>query len=261
MERTCARAVAIGLPSIAFTEHADYTSWPVANALPDSDDIPNALADADGVFTPPELDVDGYLESIERCRGKFPELHILSGLELGEPHWHSAAASKLVQTGRFDRLLGSLHCLPSGQEFFDIADVYRQLPATDVVREYLAEVPDLIEGFAEFSVLAHIDYPLRSWPQEAEPFDPEAFECEFRQALRVLAASGRALEINTDGKLRPQIVKWWHDEGGAAVSFGSDAHEPDRVANQFREASAMAEASGFRPGHDPYGLWTRTRAL
>ena len=27
MERTCARAVRIGLPAIAFTEHADYTPW------------------------------------------------------------------------------------------------------------------------------------------------------------------------------------------------------------------------------------------
>src|SRR6266446_5733836 len=29
MERTCARAVAMGLPAVAFTEHADYTPWVV----------------------------------------------------------------------------------------------------------------------------------------------------------------------------------------------------------------------------------------
>ena len=27
MERSCARAVELGLPSIAFTEHADFTRW------------------------------------------------------------------------------------------------------------------------------------------------------------------------------------------------------------------------------------------
>ena len=30
MERSCARAVALGLPSIAFTEHADFTGWLIA---------------------------------------------------------------------------------------------------------------------------------------------------------------------------------------------------------------------------------------
>ena len=27
MELTCARAVDLGLPAVAFTEHADYTTW------------------------------------------------------------------------------------------------------------------------------------------------------------------------------------------------------------------------------------------
>ena len=27
MEATCARAVEIGLPSLSFTEHADFTNW------------------------------------------------------------------------------------------------------------------------------------------------------------------------------------------------------------------------------------------
>jgi histidinol-phosphatase (PHP family) len=28
MERTCARAVELGLPAVAFTEHLDRTAWP-----------------------------------------------------------------------------------------------------------------------------------------------------------------------------------------------------------------------------------------
>lgn len=34
---------------------------------------------------------------------------------------------------------------------------------------------------------------------DAGPFDPNVFEDEFRYALRVLADSGRALEVNTRG--------------------------------------------------------------
>jgi histidinol-phosphatase (PHP family) len=46
--------------------------------------------------------------------------------------------------------------------------------------------------------------------------------------------------------------------GGTAVAFGSDAHEPDRVADGFAAAAAVAEANGFRPAADPLALWTRS---
>ena len=233
MEQTCARAVAIGLPAVAFTDHADY------------------ITDA------PELDLDGYLERLQRCRDKFPDLQILSGVELGEPHWHFAAAATLLEAGQFDRVLGSLHGLPLGQEIAEMPTLYEQRPAADVVRAYLAEIPRLIEGFDGFSVLAHLDYPLRYWPSEAGPFDPGAFQEELRDVLRILAGTGRVLEINTSRALSPEITRWWYEEGGTAVSFGSDAHDPASIAHRFTEAAAMAEAIGFRPGRHLCDYWPR----
>lgn len=241
MYRTCARAAAVGLPAIAFTEHADYTTWTAI----------------EGLLTPPELDVEGYLECIQQCRERFPDLRIMSGVELGEPHWHKTAVAALLGAGKFDRVLGSLHCLAFGQQIWETANLYQSRAAADVVRDYLAEVPRLVDDSDAFSVLAHIDYPLRNWPKEAGSFDPDAFQEEFRYALRVLADSDRALEINTEGPLYAHIVRWWRDEGGMAVTFGSDAHEPDDLARQFRDAAAMAEACGFRPGSGPFDPWPR----
>jgi len=258
MERTCARAVALGLPAVAFTEHADYTTWAVLDRGPHADDHLAAAAGPAGLITPPELDLDGYLECVAGCRDRFGGLRIISGVELGEPHWHAGAVAALLGAAGFDRVLGSLHCLPSGQRFLEMPGLYQQLPAARVVRDYLAEIPRLIQGCAAFSVLAHIDYPLRYWPPAAGRFDPAAFQEEFRHALRVLAASGRVLEVNTEGALYPQITRWWREEGGTAVTFGSDAHEPDMLARQFRDAAAMAEACGFRPGADPCDPWPRS---
>jgi histidinol phosphatase-like PHP family hydrolase len=102
------------------------------------------------------------------------------------------------------------------------------------------------------------DAPLRYWPHEAGTFDPSTFQEEFRHALHVLADSGRALEINTTGPLHPEIATWWHEEGGTAVTFGSDAHEPAGIAHRFTEAAAMVEASGFQPGRHPHDYWRRT---
>jgi histidinol-phosphatase (PHP family) len=55
------------------------------------------------------------------------------------------------------------------------------------------------------------------------------------------------------------VVRWWHEAGGDAVSFGSDAHEPAELGRRFAEAAGLAEACGFRPGRDPHDLWPRVR--
>jgi histidinol-phosphatase (PHP family) len=256
MERSCARALELGLPAIAFTEHLDHTVWRIALTGPYVIDHLTALADTDGQLTPPAFDAAGYLETIEHCRRRFPQLRIFSGLELGEPHRHADQIAQVLATGRFDRLLGSLHTLPDQGTFAEPWGIYPHRDPYEVVRDYLAGVAAMVSTSETFAVLAHIDYPVRSWPTEAAgPFDPVAFEDEFRHALRLTAQSGRALEVNTRLPLHPTVLTWWHAEGGDAITFGSDAHLPDLVGHGFREAAQMAEAHGFRPGKNPYDLW------
>jgi histidinol-phosphatase (PHP family) len=255
MERSCARAVRLGLPAVAFTEHLDHTVWNVALDALDGNDHLASLATADGRLVPPEFDAAGYLAAVERCRDRFPGLRILSGVEVGEPHRHAGAVAVVLGAGRFDRVLGSLHCLPDGDGFAEPPGLYRHRDPAGVVREYLAEVARLVAGSGPFSVLAHVDYPVRSWPGRAGPFEVAAFEEEFRHALRATAGSGRALELNTAGPMHPELLRWWREEGGAAVTFGSDAHAPGAVARRFREAAAQAEAHGFRAGRHPFDVW------
>lgn len=69
-----------------------------------------------------------------------------------------------------------------------------------------------------------------------------------------LAQAGRVLEMNTR-RLWPWIPQWWSEEGGRAVTFGSDAHVPGALADNFPEAVAMVEHFGFRPGRRPEDFW------
>ena len=79
----------------------------------------------------------------------------------------------------------------------------------------------------------------------------KAYEEEYRAVFRALAATGRALEVNTTSPLASvDQVRWFHEEGGEAVSFGSDAHRPAAVGQQFDLAVDVVEAAGFRPGRD-----------
>ena len=271
MLRTCERAVELGLPSVAFTEHVDVTSWRVMPGA--HDDLPDEWATyVDGdVFTPPPLDLEGYLACVADCRERFPDLRIRSGAELSEPHWYADAMGGFLARSGVDRVLASLHSSPSGDRatntdgvehvHVELSAVYDVEPPEVVVRDYLSEVVRLIEGFDGFEVLAHIDYPLRYWPHGTTPFRPERFEEEFRRALSTLAQHDRVLELNTKLPMQPQIVRWWYDCGGQALSFGSDAHEPGILARGFADAAAVAEAAGFRPGRDPWDFWVRARHL
>jgi histidinol phosphatase-like PHP family hydrolase len=98
------------LRSVAFTDHADFTVWTV---LADGASLPPPLRDhlSGGILTPPELDLDGYQQCLERCRDKFRELKIWSGVELSEPHWHPGRAASLLRRGRFDLVVCGLHSL------------------------------------------------------------------------------------------------------------------------------------------------------
>lgn len=251
------RAVELGLPSIAFTDHADFTRWTIGPGIA-AHMVPAQVAriGPDGMFTPPPLDVGSYLACVQRCRERFPGLRVLSGAELGEPHWHEDQVTSLLEAGLFDRVLGSVHSVVAdGTQMVDL--LVGHLEPADLMRAYLAEALRLASSPAPFEVLAHIDYPVRYWPATADRFDPADFEDEYRAVLGALARSGRALEINTVVPLPAEIARWWHEAGGQAVTFGSDAHDPLAVAEGFSDAAAMAEAAGFRTGRYPHDFWRR----
>ena len=110
-----------------------------------------------------------------------------------------------------------------------------------------------------FNVLAHCDYPRRYWPTaRVGAYLESDFEEEYREVFRALASSGRALEINTRSPLASvTLLRWWWHEGGDAVSFGSDAHQPFRVGGHFDLAVDVVEAAGFRAGRDRTDFWRR----
>lgn len=250
MVRSCEQAIATGLPSVAFTEHLEFTEGGEGDA------IVNVATDHRWWSRIKPLDVAGYTASVEECRQRFPGLRILSGVEAGEPHLFGASAGAIVHEHAFDRVLGSLHAVPYQGRLVSADAIFGRMPDDDAMRYYFAELVALIEGSDLFEVLAHLDFPRRYWPKGAHLYTEAPFEEEYRTALRALASSGRVLEINTKSPLASvDLVRWWHEEGGTAVSFGSDAHQPGRVGDRFKLAVDIVEQAGFRPGRDPYDFW------
>jgi histidinol-phosphatase (PHP family) len=250
MVRSCEQAVAIGLPAIAFTEHLEF------NAGGDGDAIGSVTTDARWWSRIKPLDVTGYLAAVEECRRRFDGLRILAGVEAGEPHLFAVSAGRVVRGHGFDRVLGSLHAVPYKGRLVAADALFGNMPDAEVMRYYFTELLALIEGSDLFQVLAHLDFPRRYWPNGPHLYREDAFEEEYRAVLRALASSERVLEINTKSPLASvDQIRWWREEGGTAVSFGSDAHLPRRVGDRFKLAIDVVEAAGFKAGHDPYDFW------
>jgi histidinol-phosphatase (PHP family) len=252
MVESCRRAVEVGLPAVAFTEHVDFTVWGNGdNPLPGRPQI------AGRPWVKP-LDVAGYQASLERCREMFPQLRIVAGIEAGEPHHFAGSVAAVLRTGAFDRVLGSLHSIVDQGRLIGVERLLGSAPADELMRRYFAELLELVKGSDVFQVLAHCDYPRRHWPRAAGDYRETDFEEEYRTVFRALASSGRALELNTRSPLASStLISWWHQEGGDAVSFGSDAHLPHRVGARFDLAVDIVESAGFRPGGDPFDFWRR----
>ena len=246
MERSCERAIEIGLPALAFTEHADFVTIHKGQH---------------------SVDIHGYLEEIERCRAKFKGLRILSGVELGEPHWFPQETAEVLAAGKLDRVLGSIHCVRLDGDDVDASQFKLRPPDEQAlaITEYFRETLAMVESSQPFEVLAHLDYPKRYWPDGMAPYREEDYEEQLRAVLRAAAKRGCVLEVNTTRgsgdvkKLCPglTVIRWWHDMSGAAVSFGSDAHAPDQIGGGFKLATQIVEAAGFKPAPDPMALWRR----
>jgi histidinol-phosphatase (PHP family) len=133
------------------------------------------------------------------------------------------------------------------------------------ITEYFRETLAMVESSQPFEVLAHLDYPKRYWPDGMASYREEDYEEQLRAVLRAAAKRGCVLEVNTTRgsgdvkKLCPglTVIRWWHEMGGVAVSFGSDAHAPDQIGGGFKLATQIVEAAGFKPAPDPMALWRR----
>jgi histidinol-phosphatase (PHP family) len=242
MEGSCREAVRLGTPAIAFTEHADF------------------VGDAGG------FDVDAYAESVARCRSLFPDLRILAGVELGEPHRFPSEADAVLKMYPFELVLGSCHSIPVGDELVWIGTGETLDPrvADENVRAFFHETLILVERTPVFAALTHLDYPKRYWPHSQLPYSESTFEDEYRAVLGAAAGAGVALEINTNGGSLehgtcpgPVVLEWWREAGGTAVSFGSDAHRAADVLAAFDEVGAVVESAGFRPARHQFGFWLR----
>ena len=182
-------------------------------------------------------------------RGK---LLILNGIELGQPAFDTETADKILSTHDYDMVLGSVHNLRGGEDFYFMENLTLS-EAEKLLDEYFNAIIEMI-NWGNFDVLAHLTYPLRYFYSKSNlDIDLDKFKDKIDEILLLAAKSEKSLEINTAAlrqplnKLSPEvdIVKRFKELGGKYVSVGSDAHYAEHLAADIDMAYNCALEAGF----------------
>lgn len=227
----CRAAVDKGLTALAITDHVEMVDF--------FDDGYDRLS---------TRSCEKAVEARERFRGK---LRVAVGVELGEPIYDLEQTRRLLVTRSYDFILGSMHSLGDGLDFYFYD--YGKTDIAALLDAYFQAVLELVQ-WGGFHSLAHLTYPLRYIPAERRPEDLSPWRDIIDQIFRRMADKGLALEINTSGLRGPigvtspdlPLIRRFRELGGEKVTLGSDAHRPEDVAAGLETAARLAAEAGFR---------------
>jgi histidinol-phosphatase (PHP family) len=223
-------AVARGVTEMACTEHAP---------APEPFDPEHRMALEDFSI---------YRDWVEEAR-QVDGVEVLFGIEADFYEGCEAFLGDWLAAQDFDLVLGSVHYMrydrARGHALTGVLD------GGDVAgswQRYFARIGEMADS-GLYDVASHLDLPKRFAP----PPEEAVVEAAVKPALDRIAAAGMGIEINTSGwghrpaEAYPGLsILGWAQERGIPLSFGSDAHEPQRMGAHFEEAVALARQAGYR---------------
>jgi histidinol-phosphatase (PHP family) len=226
----CVRAaVAAGLPEIGIADHIAATPGP----------------DEHWWVQPAQL--AAYCADVREADDRHSEVRVLLGLEAEYVAGQEAELDALLDAWPFQLVVLGVHEVDGFA--FDDPELRHDARWDDpdaLLTAYYRTVRRAAE-YGRFDILAHLDY-ISLWGHQP---GPSALP-EIDAALDALAASGGALELNTDkisdlaGVMYPSpaILRAAHDRGIPLV-IDSDAHEAEHVGRLWGEGIALAREAGY----------------
>ena len=226
------QAIAVGLSEIGISDH-------ISAVQPSPWKMP----------TIPFTDLDRYIAEVREAAARHDQVTVLLGIEADYAPEHEAQLHAVLDGQPFDYAIGGVHAV-DGFDFDDPA--MRHDPRWDDPDALFIAYYDKVRQaaqFGKFDIIAHLDY-IGLWGHVPGP----TVDASIAAALDAIAASGAAIELNTDRISDPAGVMYPSDKLLLAASerhiplvLGSDAHCAAHVGRLWDEAMVRAARSGF-PG-------------
>jgi histidinol-phosphatase (PHP family) len=226
-----ARAVAIGLTEIGFSEHSpmprdDFDNWRMyAHQL------------------------DEYVAKVRQAQRDFPNLTIRLALEVDYLPGYEDWIRGLAARHPWDYFIGSVHYVSDDWVVDNPHEIskWKNRDPFEVWSAYFERLTQAAEtGF--FEIIGHVDLPKKFGHRP-----PQDCTALYEKFLNAAKKHNCAIELNTAGlrkdcrEIYPsrQILEFAFQKG-VPITFGSDAHAPGEVGMNFAEAIQLARGAGYR---------------
>lgn len=117
---------------------------------------------------------------------------------------------------------------------------------------YLGRVRESLDAPYYYDIVGHIGYVSRNAPYADKKLRYEEYADLYDDILRTIVSKGKILEVNSsargaESEFLPDtdVLRRYFELGGRLVSFGSDAHEPRRIAEKRGLVAAALKEIGF----------------
>ena len=202
------------------------------------------------------VDVNHYLEEIERLRPLFPEIKILAGMEIDYIDKKNGPHSSYVKGYGLDYIIGSIHFIPNQKnEFHDIDGSPERFKNTlqnhfdndlnYIVETFWQQTHDMIEA-GGFDLIGHIDKIALNASFINPGIEQNSHYLQLaNDTINLAINKGLAVEINTKhfkkyGRFFPHQRFWPHIiRAGIPAPINSDAHYAHLVEAGITEAKVV----------------------
>ncbi|WP_179295548.1 histidinol-phosphatase [Bacillus sp. FJAT-45350] len=199
-------------------------------------------------ITMAKSDFPNYVKEVLALKEKYKEqIQVLLGIECDFFEGNMGAYQNQLNNYPFDYIIGSVH-------FVDDISIFKKGRWEGLSNSEKKRTKDtyykIIEQSARcgmFQVLGHID-AMKGFYPEFSAIETEVID----QTLKVIGEKGIAIEINTSGKTKDSGGWYPSDEileralhHHVYVTFGSDAHDPYRVGDEFELVRDRLKQIGF----------------
>ncbi len=249
MEQVVEDAIALGLQEICFTDHVDY-------GIKRDQDDPRGILYRPGDIGEPEwmpavnVDYPSYVREIQGLQHHYGgQIRLKLGLEFGVQTHTAALYKDLFARYPFDFILLSMHQIGDRElwnQHFQQGQSQEQYH-----RRYYEELLAVVEQYANYSTLAHMDLISRYDIQGVFPFAKS--KPIVTEILKRVIADGKGIEVNTSSRryglsdLTPsrEILVLYRRLGGRILTIGSDSHKKVHLGAYIGETMQELKAMGF----------------
>ncbi len=228
-------AIEKGLDAIGIADHSPY--------FHKEEDHPSPR------ITMAKSDFPNYVKEVLLLKEKYQEnIDVLLGIECDYFPYGMEKYKQQLDKYPLDYIIGSVH-------FVDDISIFKKGRWDGLTKQQKVETKEsyyhLIEQSARtnmFQVLGHID-AMKGFYPEFSSIETDVID----QTLKIIGEKKIAIEINTSGKTK--YVGGWYPSDDileralfhkVPVTFGSDAHVPERVGDEFEEVKQHLKEIGFK---------------